>query len=65
MPPQDEQGADIGAASYVRGLPLNLLPSATEPLIYGSIDKAGRNSLLQTSRWGRDAVLREARSIEL
>jgi hypothetical protein len=49
----------------VQGLPLKLLPSAAEPLIYGSIDSQDRRSLLQTSCWGRDAVLREARSIDL
>jgi hypothetical protein len=53
------------AQSNAQGLPLNLLPSATEPLIYGSIDENDRSSLLQTSRWGRDAVLREARSVSL
>jgi hypothetical protein len=50
----------------MQGLPLwNLLPSATESLIYGSIGAKDRNSLLTTSRWGRDAVLREARSVSL
>jgi hypothetical protein len=44
---------------------LNFLPSATEPLIYGSIGASDRNSLLQASRCGRDAVLREARSVKL
>jgi hypothetical protein len=54
-----------GSRGYQQALPLQLLPSATEPLIYDSIGAKGRNSLLQTSRWGRDAVLREARSIKL
>jgi hypothetical protein len=48
-----------------QGLPLNLLPSPTEPLIYDSIGARGRNSLLAVSRWGRDVILREAQAIYL
>jgi hypothetical protein len=68
MLPWDQQTTGkqaLGNRDFQQGFPLQLLPSATEPLIYGSLDAKGRNSLLQTSRWGRDALLREARSIRL
>jgi hypothetical protein len=65
MLPLYEHSTDKQAQGCVRGFPFKLLPSTTEPLICGSLDHRGRRSLLQTSRWGRDAVLREARSIEL
>jgi hypothetical protein len=56
---------NMEARGYVHGLPLDLLPSGVESLIYRSIARLHRNSLLQVSRWGRDAVLRKARSISL
>jgi hypothetical protein len=69
MLPRDEQTAGKQAqANRDRAQDLSLLtllPSATESLICGSIGARDRKSLLQTSRWGRDAVLREARSVTL
>jgi hypothetical protein len=41
------------------------LPLPALELIYQSIDASARNALLRTSRWGRDFVLLEARSISL
>jgi hypothetical protein len=44
------------------------LESLTQPvvaLIYAQLDAPSRRALLQASRWARDAVLREARSISL
>jgi hypothetical protein len=60
MLPLNQHSTDKQAQGY--GLHL---PSTTEPLICGSIDYSDRKSLLKTSRWGRDAVLREARSVFL
>jgi hypothetical protein len=60
-----QQSNEQQAQGYVQGFPFNLLPSTTEPVICGSLDYRGRRSLLKISRWGRDAVLREVRSIEL
>jgi hypothetical protein len=44
---------------------LEFLPQPVAALIYSQLDAAGRRALLQVSRWARDVVLREARSISL
>jgi hypothetical protein len=48
-----------------KGNVLELLPLPALALIYQQLDSKTRLALLQTSRWGRDIVLAEAKSVRL
>jgi hypothetical protein len=69
MPPRKKRRATGSAtsqsASRQESSPVESLPLTAAALIYQHCDAATRNSLLRTSRWGRELVLREARTIRL
>jgi hypothetical protein len=63
MPPRKKQraaGKTAKGSSLVADLPLT-----AGALIYEYCDAATRNSLLRVSKWGRDLVLREAKTINV
>jgi hypothetical protein len=66
MTPRTRQRSNIAQQSgQVDGVGLEELPQTAAAVIYECLDSRSRTSLASVSRWARDLVLREARSVEL
>jgi hypothetical protein len=69
MPPRKKKRAAgntaVQGAATQSSSPLESLPLTALALIYQHSDASTRSALLRTSKWGRDLVLREAKTIRL
>jgi hypothetical protein len=63
MAPSEDEQATVETTAAESSTSVESLPSTAIALIYHHCNAGTRNSLLRTSRWGRDLVLGQARRI--